>query len=93
MSSQNRNGRSSSADPTTKPKAAPAAPASPTTPENVEKLENAFLNRCHAAAMPDVNFDPAAKFVHMRRMNSLRKELDYLKETEWMYETFDKAGK
>lgn len=27
---------------------------------------------------------------HLKRLKGLRKELNYLKETEWMYETVDK---
>lgn len=73
---------------TTLPKSVLSSPSRNESDEDPNFL--AVKTRTKFYEIVDTNSKQSEKESHQNRMQSLRKELDYLKETEWKYQPIDK---
>ncbi|CAD7003297.1 unnamed protein product [Ceratitis capitata] len=50
------------------------------------------FSRCHSIVLTEDDYKQTISETYQKRLQNLRKELNYISETDWMYESLDKKG-
>ncbi|XP_053956976.1 uncharacterized protein LOC128862406 [Anastrepha ludens] len=58
--------------------------------KNPETQTNKIFSRCHSIVLTEDDYKLRISDTYQKRLQNLRKELNYISETDWMYESVER---